>query len=285
MSGQNNQQQNQVMIGDLPLIQSSHFSALGQEYWNSRGFFSWYASSDLERLQGVLHRNGRIQDADDVKNTLSLVSEYISSYYYQRRNNKKIPFHLDILPHWEAFAEQQKKRRELELFKIDKISIPTAPFFEQKLLPMLKKNDCLMTLELNNCDLGADDIAAVAKFIKKNKSLSTLDLSGNKINSPGAAKALAKAIKNHPDLSLVNLSGCQLGGYKNHTKVLSNILGGCKNLKSLLLDYNRIGIGGKDNEISTEEVTLVTDFIAPPIQALPSLVFLATILTMLMMHS
>ena len=275
------------MVGDLPLLQRTHFQALGEgdsEYWTSRGYCAWDAPNELVALQRHLYERGKRQDGDDVvpynrwnrwssrdhdeENELTLVSNNIlvprgyGGRSYFRCGDEVVPYHPDILPHWEAFAEQQKKRRELELFKIDKISIPTAPFFEQKLLPMLKKNDGLVTLELNNCDLGADDIAAVAKLIKKNKSLSTLDLSGNKINSPGAAKALAKAIKSHPDLSLVNLSGCKLGGYKNHTKVLSNILGGCKNLKSLLLDYNRIGIGGKDNEISTEEITLVTDFIA-----------------------
>ena len=259
------------MVGNLPLVQRSHFVQ----------FCSWDAANDLVALQRHLHERGKRQDDyvvpywnrytndQDKENELTLVANNLSvpsrcygyggGEYMTRRydhlNDKPVPFHYDILPHWKAFAEQQKNRKELVLFKIDKITIPPSPFFEKKMLPMLKKNTNLVTLELKKCNLDADDLAAVAKFLKNNTSLSTLDLSRNKINSPGAAKSLAKAFEKHEELRFVNLTDCKLGGYKNNTTVLSSILGGCTNLKKLILDYNRIGRG-------KEDVKLVTDFVA-----------------------
>ena len=183
------------MVGNLPLVQRSHFQALGD--------CSWDDANDLVALQKHLHERGNVQDDDvvpsyywnryytndyDKENELTLVASNLSvpstcydgREYMTRRNgyldNKPVPFHYDILPHWKAFAEQQKNRKELVLFKIDKITIPPSPFFEKKMLPMLKNNTNLVTLELKKCNLDADDIAAVAKFLKKNKSLSTLDL-------------------------------------------------------------------------------------------------------------
>lgn len=115
-----------------------------------------------------------------------------------------------------AFADNVLKNREgLQRIKIDNIVLPTAPFFENKLLPILiNNNDTLISLSLSSCGLGSDGINLLAKFIKKNKVLSVLDLSGNMIVDVGSAKSLALAIKKHPELCFLDLSKCNLGGTK-----------------------------------------------------------------------
>ena len=68
-----------------------------------------------------------------------------------------------------------------------------------------------MALELSGCDLGSDQINLLAKYIKKNKSISMLDISGNKMDDIDAAKSLALAVKKYPELCFLNLSDCDLG--------------------------------------------------------------------------
>ena len=239
--GQNN---NEVMLGDLPLIRASHFQAMGNQYWIDLGFtgYSWDAPRNLERLQRILHnkRHGE-EDMGEDEDSISLVSKYKPGIQKWYRNNK-IPYHLDILPRWTAFADSHGIREGLDRIQIDNIVIPTAPFFEQKLLPILKNNNTSLTcLELHNCGLGADDISCIAQFIKKNKSLATLDISYNKINNLAAAKSLAKAMEKHSELCFVNLSKCGLG---ENVDILSAVLIGCKKLKSVLLDDNGINTEG-----------------------------------------
>jgi len=98
-----NRQQNlpEVVLGGIPLIRSSHFRDLGQEYWNSTGEFSMYrAPQDLERLQRLLYQKGQEEDADDEQeNRIVLVSKYSR---YGRTNYNRIPYHEDILPRWEG---------------------------------------------------------------------------------------------------------------------------------------------------------------------------------------
>jgi hypothetical protein len=130
---------------------------------------------------------------------------------------------------------------------------------------LISNNDTLTSLTLSSCGLGSDEINCIAKFIKKNKTLSVLDLSRNKIVDVGSAKSLALAIKKHPELCFLDLSKCNLGGTKivGHSRgvplvenigggersvaALSALLPGCKGLESLILDDNGIdceeGIG------------------------------------------
>ena len=255
---QNNNNMNGGQLGGLPLIPRSRFQALGNEYWSSRGANHWEAPSDLVRLQRLLREkrhtrvdedNGSGDDHDDDverEESLVLVSKYTKPSVFYRREytrNPKIPYHPDILPRWTAFADSYNNESpSLDRLQIDNIVIPPPPFFKQKFLPILKNsNDGLMSLELHNCDLGADDISCIAQFMKKNKSLSTLDLSGNKIDNLAAAKSLAAAMKKNKELSFVNLSKCGLG---ENDDVLSAVLGGCKGLKSLLLEGNGINTEG-----------------------------------------
>lgn len=130
------------------------------------------------------------------------------------------------------------------------------------MLPILvNNNDTLTSLVLNKCNLEPDQIKCIAKFLKKNKTLSILDLSGNKMNDVAAAKSLALAMKKHPGLFFLNLSNCTLGAnssivtnrwghsyttYNNgeNDEVLSALLGGCKKITTLLLEYNHIKAEG-----------------------------------------
>jgi len=156
-------------------------------------------------------------------------------------------------------AQPQRNHNSLSTFSIKNVVLPPSSFIEQRLLPMWNKKTSLTSLELHDCELGASGIQCIARFLSTNESLSILDLSSNVMNDLDSVKALSLAIKDHPQLTFVNLSDSNLvysdqNGLELNTDVLSSILEGCSNLKSLVLDRNDIKIEGA--------VSLVADFIA-----------------------
>ena len=156
-------------------------------------------------------------------------------------------------------SSQPKKSHSLSSFSIKHVVLPPSSFVNQKLLPMLSKKTSLSSLELHDCELGASSIQCIAQFLSTNESLSILDLSSNVMDNLDSVKALSSAIKDHPQLTFLNLSDCNLvysndDGVELNIDVLSSILDGCSNLKSLVLDRNDIKIEGA--------VSLVADFIA-----------------------
>ena len=174
-------------------------------------------------------------------------------------------YHADLLPRWEAFAEAQTSNDghsnddssddeshndsssnnvgALENFTIVRVQLPPAPFFAQKLMPVINNSrDTLTTLQLRGCDLVSKDIVPISRFIKNNSTLNTLDIEV-KLDSMRDTKSLSNAIKGHPDLTFVNLSKCGLGADK---KILKVLLDGVCNVKSLLLEGNDIGVGESD---------------------------------------
>ena len=271
------------ILGDLPLLRASHFTAQG--YWPESYRFgsSTIATSNLEQLQRDLYKQEN--SVDEVVLT-SRVVVLTSRHYGKPFRGHKLPYHPDILPNWEAFCnvtvhkphiddsdcqERPRKRTALEervdgeegiinrtnfsSFRIYNVVLPPSPFFKHHLLPLLNSNANLKSLELRDCNLGDSGVYCIAEFLKKNKSLATLDLSGNTIEDVDAAKSLGKAVKNHSELSFVNLSKCDLvrrgthtwrGGVLQrivHTDVLAAIIDGCKGLKSLVLDKNGMQVG------------------------------------------
>ena len=112
MSYWNRQPQSEVVLGGIPLLRSSHFSALGYEYWNDTGFSSYSAPRDLERLQRLLHEQTKAKeqnDSDDEEEeneeeekSIVLVSKYKPYSYRKWTWNNKIPYHEDILPRWQG---------------------------------------------------------------------------------------------------------------------------------------------------------------------------------------
>ena len=228
-------------LGDLPFLNSSHFNG-------NSNFWSW-VGKDYERLQHLLHEQS--QERFEIK----LVSKY-KPIYRQSERNPKIDYHADLLPRWNSFTNAHMGNKSADGLKricIDSIVLPPSPYFEQQLLPILNEHTSLQSLTFSDCGLGTDDIACIAKFLNKNKSLYILDLSSNDINEIGArkAKALASAIKKHQELTFVNLSNCNLG---ENIDVLSALLDGCNKLQGLALEEN--GIRSEDG------IALVAKFLS-----------------------
>ena len=135
--------------------------------------------------------------------------------------------------------------------------LPDPPFFSTKILSALNENITTITnLELVSCDLQYTEVESLGKFIKKNKVLSILNLSGNPLFSNDgcnvAAKQLSKAMKNHPELFFVNLTRTDLW---NNSEALELILQGSKGIKSLVID----SLGGRP--FDKEGLPLVTNFL------------------------
>ena len=149
----------------------------------------------MERLEKDLNKQGK--EKKDVQ---------IIASSQRKISQPKTYYHADLLPRWDAFAAAQSSNHSLECFELLRVELPPAPFFTQKLLPILNNNSkSLMRLQLRGCDLGSSDVGKIARFVKKSKQLDTLDLSVA-LDSLRDTKTLSNAIKSHSKLKFVNLS-------------------------------------------------------------------------------
>ena len=85
-----------------------------------------------------------------------------------------------------------------------------------------------------NCSLSDDDISSLTKFLDRNKTITSLNISRNNITSADSVIALAKAIKKHPVLCNVNLAHVSLAG---ESAVVNKMLLSCKTCTSLEIGH------------------------------------------------
>ena len=141
----------------------------------------------------------------------------------------------------------------IKRFSITNAMLPPSPFFSTSIMPVLEANITTITsLELVSCDLKSTDVEFISRYIKKNKSLSILNLSRNELfgnDENTAAKHLAKSMKKHQELSFVDLSKTGLGMNNDGIKI---ILEGSKGINSLVVN---------DNAFDKEGLALVTNFL------------------------
>ena len=94
-------------------------------------FSRWTNSSeviDLESVQVLLHLEGM------ETNVVLLRRDYLD-------DDDRIPFHNEILEHWQKFARVQAKN-ELEVFQIADITLPLPHFFRIRSCPFFKMTAC-----------------------------------------------------------------------------------------------------------------------------------------------
>ncbi|KAL7536676.1 hypothetical protein ACHAWF_005530, partial [Thalassiosira exigua] len=135
----------------------------------------------------------------------------------------QVPYHADLLPHYEYFSSGIQDHSGLQSFKMVNFNLPPSPWLGKSVLPVLgricngtESHGNMTTLALVNCSLSANDLSSLMKFLAENKTLWTLDISRNDIESVDTVKALARAIKKHPILHNIGLGYCSLGGSGNH---------------------------------------------------------------------
>jgi Leucine-rich repeat (LRR) protein len=156
-----------------------------------------------------------------------------------------------MMPCYDYFAAGVKTCRELESFKIADYYLPPSPWLGSNILPVLDRNYRLEALELSNCSLSADDLSSLTVLLAGNKSLSTLNISRNNIESVDTVNALAKAIKKHPAIRHVNLAYCSLGNGSS-IDALDKMLAACKSCVSLEIGHE---------DFDSENVAAVVKFI------------------------
>ena len=206
-------------------------------YWDRTRRLSWDARSALGKGQKSLL-------AEQEKSCITLNTQLGRS-----NSLTQVPYHEDLMPFYEYFADGVKQRPALESFRITNHHLPPSPWLESSILSVLETFSNVATLELSNCSLSADDLSSLVKFIAKNTTLSTLNISKNNIESEDTVKDLAKAIKKHPALCNVNLSYCKLAG---GNAALERMLTACKSCEHL-----EIG----SEEFDSKCVTAVANFI------------------------
>ena len=221
---------------------------MGRAYWEGRGFNNpiYTIAKQMERIQYKLHYN-----KDDTGEEFNLVAEHPGCQYGSNPYpDFQVPFHPDILPYWEAFAEGQKEREDVVGFHIHSIDLPPSPFFVDNFMPILNSSNATLTsLQLRSCSLDTGALVQVASLLSENTTITTLDISYNKIENMDLAKSLSGAMKKH-QLCSANLSGCGIGA---SVDILSEVLDGCANLQNLCID---------NNGIDTEGVVLVLGYLS-----------------------
>ena len=206
------------------------------DWWNIE-FMNRRKARDLETVQVLLHLEGM------ETNVVLLRKEQ-----HRCNNFNRIPFHNEILEHWQKFARVQANN-ELEVFEIADITLPPAPFFQNHIVPILQ-NDSLLRLDLINCGLESSEIRGIAEILKNCPTLTSLCLAQVKIVDIEDAKCLSSAMAKHIELFIVDLSQCGLG---ESDDILSTILKGCKKLNSL--DLRR-------NGFSSTSLALIAKFVS-----------------------
>ena len=162
---------------------------------------------------------------------LNVLATYVDNLIFCIVNSS---LDADMMPCYEYFAEGIQRRASLEAFKIINFNLPQSPWLATNILPVLEQNMKLSVLEISNCSLSSDDLSSLVKFIAKNKTLSTLNISHNMIESEDTVKALAKALKKHPTLRRVNLAYCKLAGGQG---AMDKVLAACKKCDALEIGH------------------------------------------------
>ena len=119
-----NQNQQNQMVGELPLIGEEQWLQLGYPSVYANGVYhsgrqnNWEKRRGLVRLQHLLHEQSQGKDDKVV-----LIGEYNHNYWYRRGSleRTKIVYDENILPNWEAFAAELKKKDNINHFQIHDI--------------------------------------------------------------------------------------------------------------------------------------------------------------------
>ena len=101
----------------------------------------------------------------------------------------------------------------------------------------LEGNTSLKVIKLPYCQLSTNDIDSLAKALKNNNNIETLDLSHNNLHN---ANSFFEILKHNPQIENLDLSETRLFIYKKDTEQLYESILGCKNIKKLELASNYI---------------------------------------------
>ena len=114
----------------------------------------------------------------------------------------------------------------------------------QAVTQLLEKSRSLRVLSLPNCDIGDDDLAAMATSIKANKDalpIESLQLSFNKISHKGL-EALTNALWGSETLKQLEVDNNEIGDQGAHH--IAAIIPGMKEFKALDVGFNSIKVAG-----------------------------------------
>ncbi|KAL3789791.1 hypothetical protein ACHAWO_000262 [Cyclotella atomus] len=211
-----------------------------------RTMYSYGANSNRMVLHwgvGPLLNKSQKALVADIQNQRDISLEVEFSKECQQQGVTQVPYHDNMMPHYEYFAQSLDGCPGIEELKI---YLPVT-WLENSALPTLTSAGetsmkGITTLQLSNCSLSAADMSAEVKYVADNECLSRLNLSRNNIDSVDTVRALAKAIKNHPHLRHVNLAYCSLSG--GDLDALKRILFACKDCESLGIGHSDFGFEG-----------------------------------------
>ncbi|KAL7543714.1 hypothetical protein ACHAXR_013533 [Thalassiosira sp. AJA248-18] len=216
----------------------------GRRYWDHRRCIHYKAMAVLRKAEKSL-----VSEQDD-QQVVRLDYDFNSRY----QKYSQVPYHADMLPHYEYFADGIQQHSDLHELTIVNYNLPPSPWLADTIVPVLETNSKMTTLELSNCSLSANDSAALTNFLAGNRTICSLNISRNDIESVDTVKSLAKAIKKHPVLVHVNLAYCSLAG--GNSDALNKVLLACKQCDSLEIGHSDFDSAG---------VAIVAKFLAKKI--------------------
>ncbi|EJK64906.1 hypothetical protein THAOC_14306, partial [Thalassiosira oceanica] len=163
------------------------------------------------------------------------------------------PYHPELLPHYQYFAETVKSTDGLKVLKIANHHLPNEGYFLTELLPAIALKENLQTLELSHCGLAKSDMMAIISYLAENETLHAINMSSNCFDLE-ATLALAAAIRNHPILYEIDLSACNLGD--GNVDALGKLLVACKDCDVLTLGHD---------SFSADEIAMISKFLGKKI--------------------
>ena len=153
---------------------------------------------------------------------------------------KTMPHHELLLPHWKMIAQTlpRLKSNGIGYFFVDYIDMPKEVLNE--IAPVVQTID-LKTMILTSCNLGRHGLLFLSRFLEGNSTLEFLGLSRNQLDDLDAVNFFSRAVANHPRLERLSLDRCGLG---NNSAILAAVIGVCKKVSEVSLEYNNIGSNG-----------------------------------------
>lgn len=126
------------MVGKLQLKLTSHWNNIDNEHWKNCGLSiqqSWSWRDRRLRKYNVntamVHLQRELVNAARCRGNKMVLSKVLSKYRWRNKEGRtsiyyRCPFHNDLLPNWEQFAEQlESYNGGIERFVINKVMLPT----------------------------------------------------------------------------------------------------------------------------------------------------------------
>ena len=151
--------------------------------------------------------------------------------------HKRIELHYSYT-HSTVVLLSSPKLYTLTLWELEICNTPLPHDCIQYLCQLLTNNKSIQVLEIWSDSISDRGVADICKVLEHNSTITSLDLSYNRLITSASAQALSHLLLNNSTLSKLDLRGTSLSS--ESVLLLLQSLSANKNMKRLTLDYRHI---------------------------------------------